>query len=288
MTNLSKETITQEVDRQIKIAGSQNQLARQLGISASHLINIRNGNFDLVSETMVRKVVSQLKMNLFQGWQMADIRNYTRILNICHHAKENSISRAIAFAPGTGKTYTLKSFSVNLSNVYYVECEEYWTKKVFLSELRKVMGIDDGPMSIADQVDAIVEFLNQQKRPLVLIDEADKLKDSVLNLYKTMYNKASSGFVLAGTPYFKHRIDKGVRLNRMGFAEIFSRIGGEFVSLYPINSEDITKICQVNGVQDTIDIQEIINESKADLRRVKALVEKVHLRNSKRDENNKS
>lgn len=285
MTNLNKETITQELDRQIKIAGSQNQLARQLGISASHLINMRQGNFDLVSKKTIYKVIAQLNMNLFSGWQPAEIRNYKRISNICLHCKANSISRAIAFAPGTGKTYTLKAFSVNHPNVYYVECEEYWSKKVFLGELRKVMGINDGATSIADQVDSIIEFLNGVERPLVIVDEADKLKDNVLNLYKTLYNKSTSGFVLSGTPYFKHRVDKGVRLNRMGFAEIFSRIGGEFISLYPINDLDITEICKANGLNDLADISEVINEAGQDLRRVKAMVEKIKLRNAKNNGN---
>jgi len=286
MTNLSKEQLAAEVDRQIKVVGSQNQLARQLSISASHLMNIRNGQFHLVSDATIRKVASQLKMNLFSGWQMAEIRNYKRIINISLHCKENSISRAISFAPGTGKTYTLKSFSVNHPNVYYVECEEYWSKKTFLHELRKVMGIDDGATGIADMVTSIVEFLNSQQRPLVIIDEADKLKDNVLNLYKTMYNKCASGFLLAGTPYFKHRVDKGVRLNRMGFAEIYSRVGGEFLSLYAIDEADITMICKVNGVEETDDITEVVNSAGHDLRRVRAAVEKIHLRNIPRQHEN--
>lgn len=286
MTNLSKEALASEVQRQIKVAGSQNQLARQLGISPAHLMNIRDGKFDLVSDQTVRKVASQLKMSLFNGWQVAEIRNWKRINNICYHCKENSISRAISFAPGTGKTYTLKSFSVNHPNVYYVECEEYWSKKVFLHELRKVMGLDNSHMSIADMVDQIVDFINQQNRPLIIIDEADKLKDNVINLYKTLYNKTNSGFVLAGTPYFKHRVDKGVRLNRMGFAEIYSRVGGEFIALYPIDAEAIGLICRANGVEDSSDITEVANLAGNDLRRVKAAVEKIHLRNSKSDGNN--
>lgn len=282
MTNLNKTEIQKAIERKISIVNSQNKVAKQLGISPAHLKSVREGDFRKVSDTMLNKLAQQLNLNLFAHWQKAETRNFLRVQNICKHTQQQGLSRAISFAPGSGKTFALKDYAERTKNVFYVECEEYWSKKVFLRELRKVIGLDDTSMGIADMVEGIIEQLGRADHPLVIIDEADKLKDGVLNLYKTFYNKTSAGFILAGTPHFRHRVEKGVRLNRMGFAEIHSRLGGEFLRLYPIANSDIESVCKANGVDDHAQIQHVIDTIQRDFRQIKAAIEEIHLVNKKK------
>ena len=68
------------------------------------------------------------------------------------------------------------------------------------------------------------------------------------------------------------RIEKGLRLNRKGYAEIFSRIGRKFVELPLLNSEDVAAVCVANGVSEAKAINGIVDEAEGDLRRVKRSV----------------
>lgn len=77
---------------------------------------------------------------------------------------------------------------------------------------------------------------------------------------------------MTATSNLKARIEKGLRLNRKGYAEIYSRIGRKFVELPLPNSEDVAAVCVANGVSDTKAINKVIDESDGDLRRVKRSV----------------
>lgn len=281
MTNLLRKSVQESVVRRIELTGSQNRAAKELGISAAQLMNIRKGEWKFISDRLINKVASQLNIKL--TWQTAETRNYKRVINICTHAQQNSVSRAISFAPGTGKSYTLREYAQSNPNTYYFECEEYWTKKEFLRQTMKALGIDEGQMSIAERVDVIIDTVNKMQKPLIIIDEADKLKDSVLNLYKTLYNKTSAGYVLAGTPYFRERVMKGVQKAKMGFQEIYSRVGGEFLPLYKIDRAAIEKICRVNGITDQEEINEVAQLTNGDLRRTRATIEKINLKRKKNE-----
>lgn len=257
------------------------EAARQIGISdatISHIINetYRDKAALMPSDKMWLKISKWSGVQ--SGWVTAETANYKRVHNICRHAQDNGISRAISFDPGTGKTYALKAYAHEMPNSFYVECDEFFTRKVFLREIMRSLGIANGQTSISEMVADIVHRLNTTDRPLLIIDEADKLNDSSLNLYKTLYNRCQAGFVLTGTPYFRIKIDKGVSRNRMGYCEVFSRIGGEFIPLHKVDDKMVRQVCQVNGVTDEKEIMEVCAIANGDLRRVNAMVNRIRLR----------
>ncbi|MPM08729.1 hypothetical protein SDC9_55043 [bioreactor metagenome] len=271
---------------------TQSETARRLGVSAALINNIVNGRDKTdpklkISDDLWRKIAAFCGVS---GWNTAETRDYKRIYALCVKCQQNSTSRAISFAPGSGKSHALKSYAGTHNNVYYIECDEYWSKKDFLRELRQQMGLVESGLSITEMVSSIIEYLNRTEMPLVIIDEADKLKDPVLNFFKTFYNKTTCGFVLCGAPYFQKRIMKGVRLQKQSYQEIYSRLGGEFFDMMGLNKEDIRKVCVANGISDDNDISMIANSSVAvdtlsndnacDLRRVKAQIEKIKLEQS--------
>ena len=65
------------------------------------------------------------------------------------------------------------------------------------------------------------------------------------------------------------KIEKGVRLNKKGYEEIYSRIGRNFISVPVINDQDIADVCRANGVTDKADIKTVTADADSDLRRVK-------------------
>lgn len=258
---------------------SQAEASKKLGVSPATINNIINRKYVEnaklnVSEDLWRKIAQWAGVS---GWNAAATRDFKRINVLCANCQSEGRSRAISFDPGSGKTYALKSYASSHHNVYYIECDEYWGKKDFLNELRKQMGLVETGLTISEMVASIIEYLNRDEMPLVIIDEADKLKDAVLNFFKTFYNKSNSGFILCGAPYFAKRIMKGVRLQKQAYQEIHSRLGGEFFQMKGLNQSDIRNVCEANGVKDDNDIQRVINYTEGDLRRAKTMIEELKL-----------
>ena len=128
--------------------------------------------------------------------------------------------------------------------------------------------------TVSDMMDNIVDTLKRKEQPLIVLDEADKLSDQVLYFFISLYNQLEDqcGIMLTATSNLKARIERGLRLNRKGYAEIYSRIGRKFVELPLPNSEDVAAVCVANGVSDTKAINRVIDEADGDLRRVKRSV----------------
>lgn len=289
---LDKQLIKQKVaDKIATLQISANIASKQIGISGATLNNVINETWltkpELSpSDGMWRKLAIWAGMR--DGWNTAVTNSYKRIFALCNKCQKEQISRPISSVPGSGKSHPLKEYAQSYPNVYYIECEEYYTKKVFLNMLRQKMGlIDTGyetGMSIHEMVTEIIDHLNSLANPLVIIDEADKLKDGVINFFKTFYNKTNAGYVLSGAPYFQKRILKGVRLQKQSYQEIFSRLGGEFLSLGEIDKDSIEQICEANGLTSSEDKNIVWNKSNNDLRRVK--VEILNLRTKHQLSNN--
>lgn len=144
---------------------------------------------------------------------------------------------------------------------------EPWT---FIAKLLRALGKDMAG-TVSEQMEAIVEELQAVDRPLVVLDEADKLSDQVLYFFISLYNQLEGqcGLVLCATNFLEKRINRGVRFNRRGYQEIYSRIGRKFVQLQVVNDEDIAAVCKANGVTSAADIGAIIKDAENDLRRVK-------------------
>jgi len=260
-----------------KLNLSANAAAKQIGMSGASLSKILNHKWDDLSDGLWRLAMAWLGFK--EDWVVAEIRNFKRLHNICKDAKTSSIAIAVSDRPGCGKTIALEQFSKKYENSFYIECEEHFTKAVFLRKLGKVMGLTLVG-SVSEMVDSIINRLLKLRSPLVIIDEFDKLKDSALNLVKTFMNKTrrKAGFVLCGAPYFKKRIDSGVLRDNQGYAEIFSRFGGEFQKLKGVSKSDIEMICRSNGVESVEVINRIIGElGDKDLRKLERLIHRQKL-----------
>ena len=118
-------------------------------------------------------------------------------------------------------------------------------------------------------------YLKMQEAPLLILDEADKLSDKVLYFFISLYNalEGECGLLMVATSHLELRIRKGVKANRKGYNEIWSRVGRKCVTLKGVSAADITAVCEANGVTDPMDIEIVINDSESDLRRVRR---KVH------------
>lgn len=268
-----KETIKELTAAKIELVGSQNKYAQAHGVSSATITNLMKGNWSKIGEDMWRKLADACGFTT-SDWKIVQITPFKDLFNFYNHAQQESTTFGLVAPAGGGKSATAQWYQDTNQNVYVLSCAEYWNKKIFLSELLKSMGSYYRGKNVYELMESVEEEILKKSSPLIILDEVDKLKDDVLYFFITLYNRLNGkcGIVLQSTDYIKKRMERGLRLNRKGFSEIFSRIGSKWVNIQEANSHDISGVCIANGVTDTNFIHKVAQESNGDLRRVERMV----------------
>ncbi|MCH5215109.1 MAG: AAA family ATPase [Muribaculaceae bacterium] len=275
MTQEQKKQIAELLRAYCTQKGSQNKAANSLnGVSSATISKILSGNWETIADEMWRSIAAQTGTTETKGWQVVKTRAYSTMTFTLDSAQRDSLVAAVIGDAGSGKTEAIKNYTAQGRNVYHMVCSEYWNRRTFMQKLLQNMGTTISGTTVSDMMDTIVDTLKRKESPLIVLDEADKLSDQVLYFFISLYNQLEGqcGIILTSTSYLKARIEKGLRLNRKGYAEIYSRIGRKFVELPLLNSEDIAAVCVANGVSETKAINNIVDQSDGDLRRVKRSV----------------
>jgi len=288
MTEANKKEIVLLLEQFIGQFPSQAQAAARLkNVSEAIIIQMRKQRWDAISDDMWRNVGKQLNWGGNSNWSLVETLDFKTLVTYFSDAKDYGNVFAIVGAAGSGKSATAEWFAKHKQNVYHVTCAEFWNRKMFLNKLLEKMGKENTGYNIGEMMDVIVETLLKQDRPLIILDEADKLNDQALYFFITLYNmlKGKCGIVIMATEFLSKRVMRGYKLNKKGYAEILSRIGRRFVQLHGADKGEIKEICQANGIEDPMSVNEIINdfgkEEDIDLRRVERLVHKARVKKSK-------
>ncbi|WP_395049438.1 AAA family ATPase [Flavobacterium sp.] len=277
MTTEQKQLLSKEV-KYLSSLTSQNKVATKAGISSATISQMINGNWALIKDEMWQKVMVKLKIEL--NWNTAQTSNLEYIHKHLAMAKKQSLSFGIADKAGAGKSETYKLFAKTNPNVIYIECMTFWKQKSFAKALVTACGLDDFGTT-EDLIEKFIDHVSGLKEPIVILDQLDKLKDTSVDLFIDFFNNLSNcGFVLSGTPALEKRFRRGVNNDKTGYHECWSRLGRKWLKLNSATIDDVTKICQANGIDDIEDIETIFDNCDDDMRRVKRDVQK-HFMNKK-------
>ena len=271
ITNEEKEMIRVRLGEYCEMKGSQKRAATSLvGVSPATVTQIVTGKWELINEKMWRSIAAQIGVKQTR-WNIVETRNYKALSEIFADAQENALVLAVCGEAGTGKSLTAAHYGAENPNVYVLACSEYWNRKTFLRELLRVMGKNPAGDTVGDMVDDVVMALKRRENPLIILDEADKLSDQVMFFFITFYNKLEDycGIVLMATDYLEKKVRRGLRLNKKGYKEIYSRIGRRFVAMPGLSATDISDVCRANGVEGLREIETVKKDCEGDLRRVK-------------------
>lgn len=269
-----KQRIADRLKEYCRRIGSQNKAANSMtGVSSATISAVLTGKWELISDEMWRGIASQIGYES-RSWRFVATRVSDRIEFTLENAQEESLVVAITGYAGCGKSESIKRYAERHDNVYHLCCSEYWNRRTFMQKLLQNMGASNCGATVSDMMDGIINTLKSKRSPLVVLDEADKLTDQVLYFFISLYNSLEGhcGIVMASTPYLEKRIERGIRLQKKGYEEIFSRLGRKFVKLDVVNDKDIAGVCIANGIKDRAVIREIAQEAQNDLRRVKRSV----------------
>lgn len=271
-----KKQICEQLRAYCKRMGSQNKAAASLnGVSSATISNILNEKWETITDDMWRSIAAQIGGGkTAEGWQLMPTRAYKAMMFTLESSQRDALVVGVIGEAGSGKTEAIKTYTAGGRNVYHLVCSEYWNRRTFMAKVLQTMGATYSGNTVADMMDTIVDTLKRKESPLIVLDEADKLSDQVLYFFISLYNQLEGhcGIIMTATRYLKARLEKGLRLNRKGYAEIYSRIGRKFVELPLLNSEDVAAVCVANGITDAKAINSIVDEADGDLRRVKRSV----------------
>ncbi len=275
MTQEQKQQICDQLRAYVEQKGSGNKAANSLnGVSSATISKVLTGKWETIADEMWRSIASQTGSAETKGWQVVKTRAYEAMTFALENAQRDSLVMAVIGEAGSGKTEAIKNYTAEGRNVYHLVCSEYWNRRTFMAKVLQSMGVTYSGNTVADMMETIVDTLKRKEQPLIVLDEADKLSDQVLYFFISLYNQLEDhcGIIMTATKYLRVRIEKGLRLNRKGYAEIFSRIGRKFVELPLLNSEDVAAVCVANGVSEAKAINGRVDEAEGDLRRVKRSV----------------
>ena len=280
MEQHEKQLLSDEI-RKLADKTSQNKVAARAGVSPATISAILNKSWKMVSDEMWRKIQSSLKIDL--NWRHAETKNFRTLQFQLKAAQSQSLSIAVAYFEGRSKSHSYKYFERHNDNVIYVECKNYWTKKTYVQALMRAAGFSNLDGTVPELVEIFIDHVRALSKPMIIIDQADKLKDPQLDLFMDLFNDLESccAFVQSGTPALRERIKRGVNKDRVGYREWFSRIGRKFITLDETSEEDTKLVCQVNGIDDENTILDIHVVSEGDMRRIRREIEKYWLINGK-------
>ena len=283
LTNKEKEQITGRLRAYVAKFASQNKaVASMKGTSAGTVSNILNGKWENISEDMWRKVSDQVGTvgGNDEGWQIVETHAFHDITLAMRDAQNDKNVTWVVGEAGSGKTTTAKIFGEENREVFYILCSEDLHKGDFVREIAHKMGIRTDGYTVRELWITIQNELIQMDAPLLVFDEADKLIEPVFHYFISLYNKLEEkcGVVFLSTDYIAKRISNGLRYQKPGYKEFYSRIGRKYFELDDTTPQDVYAICTANGLSDRKDIEEVITEADGceyDLRRVKKSVRRV-------------
>lgn len=280
MTSNSKLEWAEKIDISNRLAdfvsrkGSQKKASIGLDISNATISQILASNWDSISDEMWRKISISVGGGA-NAWSLVpDVSVTERLLRFLEESQQLNLVFGITANAGSGKSATIAHFVATHENAYAISCNEYMEERDFVLEIFKAMGREPNSSRVYPMTVELLDLLKRTPYPVLILDEADKLKNKVLNFFITFYNQLEgiAGINLIATSFLEKRIKTGAQSNVKGFREIYSRLGRRFIVLPEINYTDVYKICHANGVKDDKLIQSIFDSCENDLRRVKRRV----------------
>lgn len=271
---INREEIVKKLAAYCEQKGGQNKAAQSIkGVSAATVSQMLNQNWEKISDEMWRKVQNAIGAKV-KGWNVAETQTYQEVMVLLEAAQEESRVMCLTAPAGSGKTFASKMYEKGHRNVYRLMCDEFWSKNDFVEELLKAMGERYDGYTKRERLSLACGKLAKKEQPLLIFDEWDKLSDSVWQFFITLYNRLEDvcGIVMLSTDYVEKRMSMGLKYQRKGYPEIWSRLGSKSVKLSRADYGDVKLVCEVNGIEDETKIEDIARSAEGDLRRVRQLV----------------
>ncbi len=255
MTNEKKTQVREALIRYVGNFSSQAIAAESLqGISSSTISQVKNNNWELLSDHLWHTIARQV--GFYSGdynysGQPADTSAYLLLRILFGDAQHYAMTYGIAIGTGLGKTFTASQYSRENENTFYIAGHDQYNRKSFMIALMQATGLE-AKGSVPQMMEQFTNHVISLDEPLLLLDDAHKLKDRVLHMVVLLANSLAgkAGIIVMGSGDLRMRVIDGVRLKKVGFDEIYKSIGRRFITLSSLGPRDVDLVCHANGIYD--------------------------------------
>ncbi len=273
---MNKNRFLRHVESQMRF-GTVWKLADRCGITVPQLVEVTRGTG---GEKLEQQVAQSLNYKESSWNVVRTTTNYKTVETVFKDAKSEGMWFCVANPAGSGKSEAFEDLFSNdaTGSVKMVTAEE-WQSRTFLKTLvQRLYGItsletktfrgkswdsfDSSYKNASYFLDMVCEYFNGVENPILIIDEADKLRESALRTLIPLFNRTQDklAVILSGTENLEREIARGVRLSKKGYDEIESRFGRKYIHMMGASYADITAIAKANGVESEEGIEMIWSE----------------------------
>lgn len=217
--------------------------AVSIGLTDTDLSNLKTKKWEqspqLIGVQKWVKIARIVNYQKNQGlkWVTAQTEVYNYITGQLKICQSRSIAAMFVDDAGIGKTYTAKEYADTHRNAFYVDCSRSPKKTEFIRSFAQAVGVESQG-KLSEVLDTAIYALSQMDSPLVILDEAGDLEHPSLLLFKRIYNSLEDicGFYLMGADGLREKIENGIRYKKLGYVELYSRLGKRFSTCLPIDN----------------------------------------------------
>ncbi|WP_321276953.1 ATP-binding protein [Thiomicrorhabdus indica] len=142
---------------------------------------------------------------------------------------------------GYGKSVAA-TYAYNKYQAYYIQCKSVWTKKYFLVNLLKEMGVQPAK-SIPEMTDQAAQEIELSQRPLI-IDEADFLVEkNMIEVVRDIYEMTGAAIILIGEEQLPAKLKKYERFHNRVL---------EWIQAQPVSVSEVQLLARIYAPEVTL------------------------------------
>jgi DNA transposition AAA+ family ATPase len=254
---------------------SQAKAAQALGYSGGVISAYKSQSYKGDIKTLEKEIA---------GWLKREERRLDRLeVPVAETSTLEKIRRAVTIAQdegdiavivgesGSGKTTALRQYALESHSAILIEVDPSFSQVTLMNEIARALGVEDkgGQNAVVARIIGTLAG----RDAVLIVDEADYLSDSSLELLRRVINdKSHTGVVLVGLP----RLEFKIRNLRNDHQQLQSRIG-VMVKLKSLKKADAINI--ITGVWKGVPTQVLnsfIETAKGSTRTLVKLMGRVH------------
>ncbi|MFD2566107.1 ATP-binding protein [Pseudotenacibaculum haliotis] len=167
---------------------------------------------------------------------------YKYIYKQLESCQRMSISGIFCDIADIGKTFTARDYVKEHRNAILIDCSLHKSRTQFLRAMAKEWGIDHQiPLRILRN--DLIQYMNSMTTPIVVCDEFGDLNYPAFLEVKSLWNATEyrTAWYMMGADGLSAKLDRNKANKKVGYAEIFSRLGSKYQRITPIGEQERKK-----------------------------------------------
>ena len=268
-------------------AGSEAQHSVKIGIGASVYNRIKKGETEKVlNDSKWISIARQLGVELTGAgeWKAAKTPVFLYVQTQLEFCQANHCGQVLCDEAGIGKTFAAVDYARRTKDVIYVDCSIYKSKSQLIRYMSQMLGLDYTARLKDVEADLVYTLKNVLAEPLVILDEGGDLHYEAFLELKALWNATEGycGWYMMGADGLREKLRRGIVNKRVGFAEIFDRLGANTKKIVPetvkereaFHATQAALVIKANAPEGA-DIRQMIAGADGHLRRVAIEVKKM-------------